>query len=326
LSSQPTSQRTFLPWSLDKLGWLLVFVTGLASATPPEILLVATSRTATYTDFIEAFSSSLATNGDKTHPHQEELLFLDEENFNPQQINANTRLLITVGTKAARMIAKQDIGIPILNTLIPESAYLNISTTATPCAHHSAIFIDQPVQRQVTLARALFPGADKYGVLLGEVSARRKPEVTDSVDSTGLDIIIREYSGENGPEWLTRELVEESDLLIAISDPVALNRNNAKWLLYTAYQYQTPVIGFSQAYVKAGAAAAVYSTPQQIGRHAARLVADIDLSEDFCLPDPVYPGEYGVSVNSGIVRSLGGKTIETDELIRLIQESERSAP
>jgi putative ABC transport system substrate-binding protein len=326
LSNQPKSQTTFLPRFLDKLGWLLVFVTSLACATPPEILLVATSRTATYTNFIEGFSLSLAADGDETHPYQVEFLFLDEEDFNSQQINANTRLLITVGTRAARIIAQQDIGIPVLNTLIPESAYSNISATAASCAQHSAIFIDQPVQRQIILAGALFPGADKYGVLLGEVSSRRKPEVKDIADRTGLDIIIREHSGENGPEWLTRELVEETDLLIAISDPVALNRTNAKWLLYTAYQHLTPVIGFSQAYVKAGAAAAVYSTPQQIGRQAARLVADTDLSEDFCLPGPMYPDEYSVSMNRGIVRSLGGKENETDELIRLIQESERSAP
>ena len=110
--------------------------------------------------------------------------------------------------------------------------------------------------------------------------------------------------------------------MLAISDPKALNRNNAKWLLYTAYQEKSPVIGFSSAYVRAGAAAAVYSTPGQFGRQAAELVQRWLRGKAGCLLQPEYPAYFRVATNPAIIHSLGGINTDDEELERLLAGQE----
>jgi ABC-type uncharacterized transport system substrate-binding protein len=120
-----------------------------------------------------------------------------------------------------------------------------------------------------------------------------------------------------------RDLIATADLFIAINDPLALSRENAKWLLYVAYQKQVPVIGFSKTYVKAGAAAAVYSEPEQIARQSAELARDWGSSSGRCLPSPSHAKYFNVTINHAVSQSLGSSLHNEDELVRLILEQEK---
>jgi ABC-type uncharacterized transport system substrate-binding protein len=298
---------------------LLLALCGRADAENTQIVLLASSRSALYEDFIAAYLDDL-------QPHRDvefTTLYLDDDQFSSTRIETATDLLVTVGTSAAQYAADSIPEIPVLNTLIPGSSFRALVPQAR-CDRQSAIFIDQPIQRQALLAGLLFPDARKYGVLLGPTSGLRRTEIEAIHLSEGASIEIQQVQTEPGTTPEAQRLLKQSDLLLAVSDPLVLNRENAKWLLYTAYQQQLPVIGFSRAYVHAGAAAAVFSEAGQMARQAAELTSHWLGSAARCLPEPQYTRYFSVAVNRAVCESLGGKTITETDLVKAIQEKEQA--
>jgi ABC-type uncharacterized transport system substrate-binding protein len=202
----------------------------------------------------------------------------------------------------------------VLHTILPESVYRQLATPAGACARQSAIFIDQPLARQAALARAMFPAARDYGILLGPTSGQRRPEADALQERTDRNLVLTSAGEEADIAVTTSALLEKVDLLLAVNDPLVLNRKNAKWLLYSAYQRRLPVIGFSRAYVDAGAAGAVYSEPGQMAQQAAEIVRDHLAGPDGCLPAASYPRDFRVAVNQSVCSSLGGESCDKHAL------------
>jgi ABC-type uncharacterized transport system substrate-binding protein len=281
-------------------------------------VLLASARSALYEDFVTAYREYFKV-PDEVHITT---LYLDDSHFSKEDIAADTSLLVTIGTHAAQLSLDNKPGIPVLNTLIPATSFHALTGQQADCKRSSAIFIDQPVQRQASLAHLLFPDAQRYGILLGPTSDSRRAEI-EAIDH-GIDgeVDLLTVTREPGAVPQEIELVRQADLLLAVYDPLVLNRQNAKWLLYTAYQERVPVIGFSLAYVRAGAAAAVYSTPAQLARQAAEMTGDWLKDRRQCLPPPQFPRYFKVSVNPSVCESLGCKDLSEDALARDIQARE----
>jgi len=293
-----------------------------AQAELPGILVITSSDTDLYTRFTDSFEAEYtALTG--TPGARINRIRLDENSQLPGAIPTDTAMIVSVGAKTARAVAALELNTPVLYTLIPESTYKSLLPATASCAQQSAVFIDQPVARQIRLAQAIFPQAESYGALLGPTSSRHRETLEAIASTADWRLVIKEITADTDPEWQTRELVDETDLIIAISDPHALNRNNAKWLLYSAYQRQNPVIGFSRAYVKAGAAAAVYSTPEQLGKQAAELLGHITKNNRNCLSTPEFPRHFRVKINSDVIHSLGGMRKDETELLKSLMEYEK---
>ena len=69
------------------------------------------------------------------------------------------RLLLTVGTQALQSALGQDLRAPILAVLLPRQAFERLADHAGRRAAHSvsALFLDQPVVRQLDLIRLALP-------------------------------------------------------------------------------------------------------------------------------------------------------------------------
>jgi len=101
-----------------------------------------------------------------------------------------------------------------------------------------------------------------------------------------------------------QSLLPESDVLLAIPDPVAVNASTIYGLLLTSYRAQVPVVGFSEGLVKAGALLGLFSTASQQGKQGAEIATRI-LAGDGGLPAPQYPKYFTVRANYSVARSLG---------------------
>jgi len=101
-----------------------------------------------------------------------------------------------------------------------------------------------------------------------------------------------------------QRVLQSSDALLALPDPVAFNASTAYGMMLTTYRAQVPVIGFSEGLVKAGALLGLYSTANQVGRQGAEIAGRI-LSGDSGLPAPQYPRYFTVRANHAVARSLG---------------------
>ncbi len=216
-------------------------------------------------------------------------------------------LLIAVGMKAATALSYSDK--PVLNALVPSAGYTKLQRSTSQ--NFSAVFIDQPIERQIALISKTLPAAKSLGVLhssffdaasLRQVSAKR-----------GLSLQTRVVSETHPLASALGELLAQIDVLLVIPDPAIYNSDTIRNILLATYREKVPLVGLSSSYVRAGALCAVYSTPQQIARQTASVIEQFSVTGK--LPPVQYANDFEVAVNTRVARSLN-LTIEDEEQLR----------
>lgn len=217
---------------------------------------------------------------------------------------APPRLVVAVGVGAMRGIADSGLKVPMVATLVPRASYQRfVDSLGGGGRNVTAVWLDQPVVRQMELLRLALPERRRVGVLFGADSRLFEQELLRAGSERGLDIVAAHaYSGEQVPTSLQRTL-EDADVLLALPDPQIYNSSTIQNILTAAYRRRLPLIGFSAAYVKAGALLALYSTPTQVGAQAGEIARTALAGKP--LPPPQWPREFAVGVNTDVARSLG---------------------
>lgn len=228
-------------------------------------------------------------------------------------------LTIAVGVQALQQAASQRGA--VLGVLIPQPAFERLHTAGN-AASLSAIFLDQPPARQMQLLRQLLPQADSIGIPLGPVSAPLQQSLVRAAKEHGLKAVTATIDKESELTPALRGLLEGADALLAVPDPVVHQPTTAQTLLLTSYRYQKPVIGYSQAYVNAGALAAAFSSPADIARQAAEILNQIP-ERSTTLPPPQAPRFFSIAINRQVARSLG---IEPQDPATLAEHLMNEAP
>lgn len=213
-------------------------------------------------------------------------------------------LIVAVGARAAQEMAARNLSIPILSTLIPRQFFEKLAGHRD-FRQFSAVYLDQPLARQIELIRLALPEKTRIGVVMGPESLDNLKALQAVVKEAKFGLALEKISASEELLPTLQRVLADSDVLLALPDPLVFNKGTVQSLLLTTYRYQDPVIGFSQAYVKAGALAAVYSTPEQIGRHAGEVLVRALAGRALILPSPEYPKYFSVSVNYQVARSLG---------------------
>ncbi len=211
-------------------------------------------------------------------------------------------LIVTIGSKAATELNSYNTQIPILYSLIPSYSYPAIKNTSTS-RQKSAIYIDQPIRRQLQLIKSAMPGRNKIGVLLGKYSGIGKERLENIMQDMELKPIVMHANSDNIGTVL-KSIYPKINVLLALPDPTVHNKQTVLKVLLSSYRHKVPVVGFSAAYVKSGATVGVYSTPDDIGRD----IGD-ELSRHFSSPrkelaPPSYPRYFSVGVNRSVANSL----------------------
>jgi putative tryptophan/tyrosine transport system substrate-binding protein len=214
--------------------------------------------------------------------------------------------IIAVGVQAMRAAAVWENAPPVLNVLVPRVSYEKLlaeSGRNRRRAQFSAIYLDQPLSRQINLIAQTLPGKRRIAALLGPDSAMLLPRLRAVTARTGLELVSEEVSSESEIIPALSRLLSAGDLLLALPDSVVFTRDTARSVLLTTYRYQKPLIGFSHAYVNSGALAAVFSTPAQIARQTAELLRALPPGRA-ALPGPLFPTYFSVAVNRSVARAL----------------------
>lgn len=241
-----------------------------------------------------------------------------------EMIKPGSSVIVAVGTGAMQALAQQH-DVPVMNVLVPRQAFEKIARQDgrnSDHRHFSAIYLDQPFSRQLNLIRLMLPEHKRVGVLLGPDSAALAPGLRAAARQLGIRLMIEKCSGESELFPALHRLLNDSDVLLAVPDSEIYNRNTIQGILLTTYRHKVPLIGFSPAYVKAGALAAAYSTPAQIGRQTADMLQQLEAGRQ--LPPPQSPRYFSVGINAQVARSLGLVIDEAtlNDKLKSIQEPE----
>jgi ABC-type uncharacterized transport system substrate-binding protein len=217
---------------------------------------------------------------------------------------SSPRLLVAVGTTATREAATLGAPVPLLSVMIPRLAFEQIHAERGTHYEFSAIYLDQPLDRRFELVRRVMPGAAHVGVLLSDSTLHYQPELQQTAQDSALQLEVEHVGEEDRVVPVLDRLLNRSDAMLAIVDPLVFNRANVRNVLLTAYRNRVPVFGVSESYTRAGCVAAVYSTPGQMGTQLAEEILAYTKNGDAGLPAPQFPRYFSVAYNDRVARSL----------------------
>ncbi len=231
-------------------------------------------------------------------------------------------LVVTLGTRAAQSL-HGSLPVPVLHAAIAASLYPQLDASAGPASHqhaHSALYLDQPAPRQIAALRLALPQLQRLGVL---ASAGREtligPLVTAARD-VGLEVVDAVVPEEGLLIPRVEQLLRYADALLITPDPTLYNRYSLQKVLLAAYRQRKPVIGLSEAYVKAGALLAVHADPETIGRDLALSLSRF--VERGRLDPPTLSRGYAIAINHQVARSLGLNPPAEEALFEALRQHE----
>ena len=232
-------------------------------------------------------------------------------------------LVVAIGSQAARAMTQGRSPKRLICTLLTRDTFSNLPPTA-PGAQRTAVFIDQPPRRQLRLVRAALPDHPRPSIVYGEASRDAAARFADAARLEDMPLVTAEVSDTQQLYGALREVLEDGTVLLAVPDPAVYNNYTIQNVLLTAYREHVPVIGFSPAYVRAGAIAAVFSSPQQIGDQVAQMV--LSYIDAPALPPPADPRDFSVSTNPHVARSLDIELPTAEALEEVLKRAEGNTP
>jgi putative ABC transport system substrate-binding protein len=218
-------------------------------------------------------------------------------------------LVVPVGLAAAQAVLARESSStmppPTLCLLIPRQSFERLApVVASERARRvSAVFIDQPMSRQLDLLRIALPERHRVGVILGPSSQELEGGLRNQAQSRELSLNFAKVGASSGVYAALQSVMPVSDMLLLLPDPVATTADTVYGLLLTSYRAQIPVVGYSEGLLNAGALLSLYSTARQQGRQGAEIASSILAHE--ALPGPQHPKYFTVRVNASVARSLG---------------------
>ena len=289
----------------------LLFLVPMARAG--GIALVLSQQSGPYAEFSAALQKSLdGSSWNIAHTVTSESV---------DQPAPRTDLIITAGAEALRQTLARNLNQPILATLLPRQTYEKIISDAGKQRQRvSAIYLDQPPNRQAAFLRHLLPEHKRVGILLSNETRHQYNQYKQAFSTNRYSLQSDESDGENTLVAALGTLLPRIDVLLAIPDSTIYKRDNIKPILVTSYRYQRPVVGFSASFVGAGALAAIYSTPTQIANQTAELIK----SSGANLAAAQGPEMFAISINRTVANALN-LSIPDEATIRRAMIAEREA-
>lgn len=279
-------------WAVALLYFCVLI--GSLHAAPLTVTVVLSENSGPYLEFSDALREKLLKKN----------VYLDIVD-DPAEIVSEHGLVVAVGMKAAAAIAGSRAR-AALNVLVPESGYWKLLRDHPQRAAqktYSAIFLDQPAERQVRLIAALLPGSRQVGVLFDSFPPDELAQIRQRMAVRGLSLHEHKIGADFPLHLALQHVLDNSEVLLALPDAAIYNSSTIRNILLASYRSGDPVIGFSPAYVKAGALAAVFSTPAQIAEQSAQFI--LQYGETRTLPTAQHPQLYEIAVNEQVGRSLG---------------------
>lgn len=288
----------------------------VAVAHAAGVVIVLSDSSPPYQEFADAVRAELKR--DTSGP---EVQVLDRDQAAARSL-ADASFVIGVGGQAAQALSTREAKPPTLFAMLPRSAYERLMVNRRDDKRITALFIDQPPNRYIDLIRIALPDVERIGMLAGQDSRDTVARLAQAARDRKLRPMVETVNSESDIYPAMQRMFADGGLLLATPDTTVFNSQTIQNILMGAYRFHVPVIGFSPTYVnKAGALAALYSTPAQIGQQAGEIARN--LLAGGALPPPQYPRLFSVGVNAYVARSMGLQIDSEASIRERIERNER---
>ena len=301
---------------------LFIFSTALHAEPANKQILIVYQKTQGYSlQLIDDLQKNFIANGYQS----QRLIFGSENKISALELLKIKKqdLVVSIGSQTTQLLLDENIETPVLSALIPRHIHLSLKKTHPDKKNWSSLLINQPIDRQFHLITAVLGKHKDTAVLVGPYTKDLNKSLNKASAKTSHKINIKEIKTADQLVQSLNTLNHSVDVLLTLPDPVVYNKNTIREILLSAYRNKLPIIGFSRAYVKAGAIAAIYSEPEQISRQINDIVNDFFKNNRF-QNKKYYPIEFSVALNKNIARSLGIKLASDNAIIKQIKKAEKN--
>ena len=239
-------------------------------------------------------------------------IFTDYQIVALEEYNSNTLqppgIFLAIGTRAceaALQLTEQHSD--IVCTFLPSQTFLRLleqyrTDSSTANRRVTAVFLDQPLQRQIHLARLIDPEAESIGTVFGNSSIYQQQAYETLSLAAGFNAQYAFLDERQNPVQVLTPIIQRSDIFLALPDSASFNRNVTRWSLYITLRNRVPLIGYSASYAEAGAVISLYTTPQQLAGQTNQVLNQIAGTD--VMPEPAYPLEFTLNINQSAARTL----------------------
>jgi putative ABC transport system substrate-binding protein len=265
-----------------------LFWPGLAQAAPAISVLVSEPR-GIYQETAASLSRALSQEGWKITVST------------PERYSVNgSDLTVAIGTRALeKALAKSDR--PVLSVLVPRLTYERLTSDQRQV---TALYLDQPLTRQLQLLGLALPGLKKAGAPLGPSSQRLQAALQSAAKDSGIQVNSAIIDQGSDLYAALTDLAQDSQAFVLLPDPMVVQRSTLQSLLLHTYRLKIPVLAYSAPLAHSGALLALYATPTQLGEEAAAWVRESWEGGEFHLGAPRYPKRFTIGINRTVARSL----------------------
>ena len=152
--------------------------------------------------------------------------------------------------------------------------------------------------------RALWPQRVRVGIVRNPGRSRYSAEALESrARKEGFTPLVVDCDGPGRLLNAVAAMKGKVDFLVCFPDPDLYNPLTIKPLVMASLESRLPIVGFSPAFVRAGAAAGIYPDYRETGRQTAEVALRMMHGEDHGADDG--PRKVRVAINQRIARLLG---------------------
>jgi len=206
--------------------------------------------------------------------------------------------VVAVGEEALRSLDGRTLEARVVSTMLMRDQAASIHVGAR---RRVDVVLDVPLEQVVAeLGRALGRGG-RLAVIHNPAQPLDRTSLAACARHHGFTPVFAEC--RNPAELLRamRDLKSQADLVLCLPDGTLYNSATVRPLVMSSLELRLPLVGFSPAFVRAGAALGVYPDFSEMGRQAAELAWDGEGQGELL----VAPRKLTTAVNQRVLRLLG---------------------
>jgi ABC-type uncharacterized transport system substrate-binding protein len=266
----------------------------LAAATALEvnasILVAVESGIEAYDEAIKGMDAFLGSNGYRRVDLRPGAPELDKALASP-----SLRVIVAIGSRALAELNARRPTVPVVATMVLQSP-------REP--GYSGVTLEIPLTAQLQAVRTMWPRRLRVGILRNPARSRFSADTLAALArKEGFTPIVVDCEDPARLLKTVAELKSTADFLLCFPDPQLYDAVTIKPFVLASLEARLPILGFSPAFVRAGAAAGIYPDYREIGRQTAEMVLR-RLRGDGRVADEC-PRKLRIAVNQRVLRLLG---------------------
>ena len=227
------------------------------------------------------------------------------------------KFFITAGLSALAKIQHCTKTSTIFGFYLTQQQFQQLSKKSKNAYKNSNIFFaDQPLIRQLALARYFLPKSNSVGMIYHK-SVQHQIDYFNHRKPTFIN--LSEFMINSSDDILSQlsKATAHSDFILAVIDNETFNSTNAKSILLSTYRKSIPLFGGTRGFVRAGIVASCYSDPSKLVDELTNYI-NTQLQSSGVRQ---YPLHFEIEQNEAVSHSMNLKTSKKSDIKTFITET-----